>query len=89
MGWPTGFYFLVELPKQAQSPGGSGASLGPALSGFSLHDRVPPCPMSQLFQGQQGPATAVASGQGWQCPGPQVPLGEDGLTFVKEVTVVC
>lgn len=49
--------------------------------------------MSQLVQGPQGlrmdAAAAVASFQGGQCPGHEVPLGEDELTFVKEVTVVC
>lgn len=59
---PGGAALMSTIPRKLAWPGlhisfwvqSSGASLGPALSGFSLHGRVPPCPMSQLFQGQQG-----------------------------------
>lgn len=69
----------------------SRASLDSALSGLFLYDGVPPAPRHGYSR--------AGRASGWltllwyqdkpsRAPAPEAPLGEDGLTLVKEVTVI-
>lgn len=53
---------------------------------FSPLGAVPPCTLSQLFQGQR--MLSGQQGGAGSTQRPQAPLAADGLTFVKEVTVI-